>query len=158
MSRIASLSVGCAGFALVLTLALRTTGAGFVSAACPVQNAAGQSAPGDVLRSARTVFIRSNSVYFKASALENALLNRPEFQQWGMAVTRDDADADLVIEVGRKVFTTRFIYSVIDPRTNRIVAGGKISSLGGTVEGKISDSFVKKLRAVRPLPASARGK
>jgi len=32
-----------------------------------------------------------------------------------IAITRDENDADLIIEVGRKVFTTSFIYSVIDP-------------------------------------------
>ena len=66
-----------------------------------------------------------------------------------MTVTRDEADADLVIEVTRKLFTNRFVYNVIDRRKNRLLAGGRIGSLGGTVEGQIADSFVKKLRRVR---------
>jgi hypothetical protein len=114
-----------------------------------LQNEAVHTSPNDVLRTARTVFVRTKSVYFKATALENSLLQRDEFQQWEMVITRDETDADLIIEVGRKVFTTSFIYSVIDPKTNRVIAGGRVNSIGGTVEGKISDSFIKKLRVAR---------
>ena len=105
--------------------------------------------PYDALRNARTIFIRSKSVYFKAESLEQALVNRDEFQDWELVVSRDEADADLVIEVARKLFTNRFVYNVIDPRGNRVLMGGRIGSLGGTVEGQIADSFIKKLRRVR---------
>lgn len=125
-----------------------THGAGLV--ALP-QNAAVRS-PTGVLRSARTIFIRSKSVYFKPSTLENSLLQQDEFRQWGLAVTREEAGADLVIEVGRKLFTTSFIYSVIDPTTRTVLAGGRVNSIGGTVEGKITHSFMKKLRAARLQP------
>src|SRR6266850_57311 len=110
------------------------------------QTEAPHTSPNEVLRSAQTVFIRSKSVYFKASTLENSLLQQDEFQQWGIAITRDENDADLIIEVGRKVFTTSFIYSVIDPKHKRVVASGRVNSIGGTVEGKISGSFMKKMR------------
>lgn len=105
--------------------------------------------PYDALRNARTIFIRSKSVYFNPHSLEQALVNRDEFQDWQLVVTRDEADADLVIEVARKLFTNRFVYNVIDPRANRVLMGGRIGSLGGTVEGQIADSLVKKLRRVR---------
>ena len=113
-----------------------------------------RSSPNDALRSAQTIFIRSKSVYFKASTLENSLLQQDEFQQWGLVITRDENDADLIIEVGRKVFTTSFIYSVIDPRNKRVLASGRVNSIGGTVEGKITSSFMKKLRSVRQTPVS----
>ncbi len=103
----------------------------------------------DVLRAAQTIFIKSKSVYFKATTLENSLLQRDEFQEWGLSVTRTESDADLVIEVGRKLFTTSFVYSVIDTKTNRVIASGRVNSIGGTVEGKITDSFIKKMKAVR---------
>src|SRR5256885_928638 len=113
------------------------------------QNTAERPSPNDVLRTARTIFIRSKSVYFKPSTLENSLLQQEDFQQWNIAITRDEADADLIIEVGRKAFTTSFIYSVLDPKTQRVLASGRVNSIGGTVEGKITSSFMKKLRAAR---------
>jgi len=115
----------------------------------PPQSEAARPTPNEVLRSAQIIFVRSKSVYFKSETLENSLLQQEEFQQWGLVITRDENDADLIIEVGRKVFTSSFIYSVLDPRNKRVVASGRVNSIGGTVEGKITDSFMKKLRTVR---------
>lgn len=125
-----------------------------LSAGNYLQGGAARQSPVDALRSAQTIYIRSNSVYFKASTLENSLLQQEEFQRWGLVITRDESDADLVIEVGRKVFTTSFIYTVIDPRNRRVIASGRVNSIGGTVEGKITDSFMKKLRAARQAPSA----
>ncbi|HEX8144652.1 MAG TPA: hypothetical protein VF553_18940 [Pyrinomonadaceae bacterium] len=112
----------------------------------------------DVLRAGRTIFIQTKTIYFKPATLEDALLRREEFQQWGLAITREEADADLIIEVDRKLFTNSFVYSVIDARTNRIVASGKVNSLGGTLERKISDSFIKRMRQARASSSPARTK
>jgi hypothetical protein len=105
--------------------------------------------PAETLRSAQTIFIRTKSAYFKPAALEQALLDRSEIQQWGMVISRDETDADLIIEVDRKLFTNIFVYSVLDPRTNRVLLSGKIGSLGGTVEGQIANGFVKRIRHFR---------
>ena len=106
--------------------------------------------PATILRQAKLIYIRKKSVYFKAPELENELRKRPEFQRWGLAITRNETDADLIIEVGRKVFTTRFIYSVIDPRTDIIVTSGKLSSVGGTLATKIAKRFIEQMQQVRP--------
>ena len=141
---------------LVVTLGLLAP-LTLVSAGSP-QSETARPSPNEVLRSAQTIFVRSKSVYFKASTLENSLLQQDSFQEWGLVITRDETDADLIIEVGRKVFTTSFIYSVIDPRHNRVVASGRVNSIGGTVEGKITDSFMKKLGAARQSPLSPEAK
>lgn len=115
--------------------------------------------PNEVLAKAQTILIRSNSFYFRASTLENALLQMEEFQDWGLVITREENDADLIIEIGRKKFTTSFIYSVIDPKNKRVVASGRVNSIGGTVEGKISKSFIKRMRLARPpVPAETPAK
>ena len=116
---------------------------------------AARAAPGDVLRSAQTIFIRTKSAYFKPAALEQALLDRNEIQGWNMVVSRDETDADLIIEVDRKLFTNRFVYSVLDPRTNRVLMSGKIGSLGGSVEAQIANGFVKRLQRFRPIGHTA---
>jgi hypothetical protein len=110
-----------------------------------------RSDPNDLLRTAQRIFIRTKSVYFKPAALEQALLDREEVQQWGLVISREEADAELIIEVDRKLFTNRFVYSVIDPNTQRVLLAGKIGSLGGTVEGQIANGFVQRLRRIRPL-------
>ncbi|HYG79858.1 MAG TPA: hypothetical protein VD861_05690 [Pyrinomonadaceae bacterium] len=112
---------------------------------------ASDSAPADpatILRHARTIYIRKESAFFKPAELENELLKRPEFRRWGLVITRTELDADLIIEVGRKVFT-RFVYSVIDRRTNTLVASGKLSSLGGTLSTKIAKRFIEDMKRAR---------
>ncbi|MDQ1523085.1 MAG: hypothetical protein QOE47_1009 [Pyrinomonadaceae bacterium] len=115
------------------------------------QEAVVRKTPAETLRTAQTIFIRTKSAYFKPAALEQSLLDRSEVQYWGLVISRDESDADLVIEVDRKLFTNIFIYSVLDPRTNRVLISGKIGSLGGTVEGQIANGFVKRLRPFRAV-------
>ncbi|HYP54248.1 MAG TPA: hypothetical protein VEQ42_11940 [Pyrinomonadaceae bacterium] len=111
----------------------------------------GDADPATILRNARAVYIRTKSVYFKSSELENELRRHPEFHQMSLVVTRDEANADLVVEVGRKVFTTRFVYTVIDPRSQLVLMSGKVSSVGGTAADKIAGEFVRKILALRAV-------
>lgn len=111
----------------------------------------GDADPATILRAARYVHVRTKSVYFKDTELENELRRHTEFHQMGLLVTRDEGAADLVIEVGRKVFTTRFVYTVLDARTRLVLMSGKVSSVGGTAADKIAGEFVRKMLAVRPL-------
>jgi hypothetical protein len=46
------------------------------------------------------------------------------------------------------------VYSVIDTKTNRVIASGRVNSIGGTVEGKITDSFIEKMKAARVVPCN----
>jgi hypothetical protein len=50
-------------------------------------------------------------------------------------------DADLILEVRRGVLT-KFVFTAIEPETLILVASGKLSSLGGTVDGKVADLFM----------------
>lgn len=111
-------------------------------------NAAPVTDPATILRQAKLIYVRKKTIYFEPSEFENELRKRPEFQRWGLAITRNEVDADLIIEVGRKVFT-RYVYIVIDPRTNIVVASGKLSSLGGTLTTKIAKRFIEQMQRVR---------
>jgi hypothetical protein len=104
--------------------------------------------PVTILRTAKLIYIRKESAFFKPSELENELLKRPEFQRWGLLITRTELDADLIIEVSRKVFT-RFVYTIIDRRTNTVVASGKLSSLGGTLSTKVAKRVIENMKRVR---------
>jgi len=75
------------------------------------------------------------------------LLKRPEFQQRGFAITRDIDDADLIIEL-RHDLLTKYVFTIIDVKSRTVVAGGKLSSLGGTVAEKVAKRFIKEINAV----------
>ncbi|HYE71739.1 MAG TPA: hypothetical protein VEF04_00350 [Blastocatellia bacterium] len=74
-------------------------------------------------------------------------MKRPEFRRWGMAITRNKENAELIIEVTRKKFSTRFTISVIDPDTNLIIASDSDTSIGGTIEPKLASKFIKQVKA-----------
>jgi len=110
--------------------------------------------PATIMRRARTVYVDSDSIFVKADEVEDSLLKRKEFKAWGMVVTRRRADADLVIEITRKSFTRRFTFSIIDPRTDEVLASGKMRSviLGKKISNKVAEQFANRVKVYRPYP------
>ena len=80
----------------------------------------------------------------RAAVLEEKLLKRPEFNQLRLVITRDESDADIILEL-RHDLLTKYVFTDVDTRTQTVLAGGKVSSLGGTVAGKVAKRFVKEL-------------
>ena len=97
----------------------------------------------------RKVFVRSKALLVRAAVVENKLMKRAEFNQLGLALTRNEADADIILELRHDVLT-KYVYSAVDVRTQTVIAGGKVSSLGGTVAGKVAKRFLKQLAQGHP--------
>lgn len=104
--------------------------------------------PGEVARSARFIYVRSLSALVTAEDIENKLRKHPDFRRLGMLITRQEMDADLILEVRRSVLT-KFVFTAIEPETLILVASGKLSSLGGTVDGKVAHLFMKQIVTAR---------
>ncbi len=102
---------------------------------------------GDAART-RFIYVRSHSALVTAEEIENKLRRHPDFQRLGLIVTRQEMDADLILEVRRSVLT-KFVFTAIKPETLILVASGKLSSLGGTVDGKVAKLFMKQLVTAR---------
>jgi hypothetical protein len=103
---------------------------------------------GDVARTARYIYVRSLSALVTAEDIENKLRKHPDFQRFGMLITRQEMDADLILEVRRSVLT-KFVFTAIEPQTLILIASGKLSSLGGTVDDKVAKRFMKQIVALR---------
>ena len=104
--------------------------------------------PEDVARSVRYIYVRSLSALVTAEDIENKLRKHPDFKRFGMLITRQELDADLVLEVRRSVLT-KFVFTAVDPKTLILVASGKLSSLRGTVDDKVATRFMKQIVALR---------
>jgi len=104
--------------------------------------------PVEVLRNARYIYVRSLSAFVTAEDIENKLRRHADFQRYGMVITRMETDADVVLEVRRSILT-KFVFTAIDPSTLILAASGKLSSLGGTVDGKVASLFMKQVVAAR---------
>ena len=96
----------------------------------------------------RRVFVRSTSLLVHAGVVEEKLLQNSKFKQMGFALTRDLRDADYILELRHDVLT-KYVFTVVEVKTMTVVAGGKLSSLGGTVGEKVAKRFVKEMSAVR---------
>src|SRR5436190_1702993 len=100
------------------------------------------------LRTAKYIFVRSKSLAVGVSVIEEKLQKRREFQSMGLVITRDPYAADIILEVHHDLFT-KYVYTAVDRKTDIVVAGGKLSSLGGTVAGKVSERFLKQMLSAR---------
>jgi hypothetical protein len=107
----------------------------------------------EALRKARLLLIRPRSSWFNREKLERELLKRKEFGELRLELTRDDNQADLILEITRKIFTTRFTCSVIEPSASRILAAVTASSLGGEIEPHLADAIIKQFKTARSKPA-----
>jgi hypothetical protein len=112
----------------------------------------------EALREARLLYIRPRSSWFNSEKLERELLKRKEFGEMGLEITRSANFADLVLEITRKTFTTRFTCSIIEPGTQRVLAGATASSLGGEIEPHLVDAILKQFKAARAKPAAVEKK
>jgi hypothetical protein len=110
--------------------------------------------PAALLRKARFVFVHSDSAFISGREVEDSLRKRKEFQAWGMVITRNEAQADLIIEITRKPLTRRFTFSVLDPRTSEVVTSGKTRSVlfGKKISNKIAEKFANRVKVYRPYP------
>jgi hypothetical protein len=94
----------------------------------------------------RRIFVRSKSLLVGRAVVEDKLIKRSEFKQLGFAITREGSDADLILELRHDLFTM-YVFTVFDAKTGVVLLSGKLSSLGGTVAGKVAKRFVKEMPA-----------
>jgi hypothetical protein len=114
------------------------------------------SDPGSILRSARTIFVRSMTVYLEAEQLESELRKRPEFKTMELAIVKDEKVADISIEINRAEFSFNYAFTATNPQTSMVVASGKVTAWNGDFAApRIAKNFLKQMQAVRePLPAA----
>ena len=108
--------------------------------------------PTGILRAARTIYISPNP-HINADYLEYKLDKLPEFGQWQLSFVKDKARADLVLEIQKTALN--YIFSVVEPESSIIVAKGKVVAINGRVAAEdISHQIVKRMRALRAMPAN----
>ena len=112
-----------------------------------------ETSPKAVLRRARIVYIHSDTSFFEAVQLQNALRKQKEFDAWQMAIL-DSYDklnpADLIISIDRPLFTYTFTYKITN-RTNRIVlATGKVTAFDGNdAAPKLAQRIIEEMKVAR---------
>jgi mono/diheme cytochrome c family protein len=106
--------------------------------------------PNEILRSARTIFVMSSTVYLKPDQLENDLGKLAGFKAAGLVFVRDARAADLKIELDRPVFTYTFTYVITSTETSVLVMSGKVTAFDGNYAApKIADQILKRIQDAR---------
>jgi len=109
--------------------------------------------PQALLRRAKTVHVTSGTSYFEPVQLQNELLKRDEFDEWGMAILDGwdkGKNADITIEVDRPLFTFTFTYKITDRANGIILASGEITAFDGNIAAPmLSKRIVKDIKKAR---------
>lgn len=111
------------------------------------------TSPRALLSRARTLFIDSDTSFFEAVQLQNALRQRDEMDTWQMAIV-DGWDkrniADIIVGVDRPLFTYTFTYKVTDRSTGIILATGKVTAFDGNDAAPLlADRIIEEIRKAR---------
>lgn len=106
--------------------------------------------PASIMRSARTISVRSMTVYLEAEELESELRKRPEFKSLELVIVKDEQLADIRIDINRAEFSFNYVFSALNPQTKIVVASGKVTAWnGGFAAPEIAKDFLKQLQAAR---------
>ncbi len=115
------------------------------------------TAPADsaeLLRSFRTVYIDSDTIYMKAGVMQKALERRPEFSAWGLASTSDPQAADVTLEITRPLLTFDWKYKMVHRNTGVVLGSGKVVAWEGKKAARrLAAEIVKQIRTARLPPA-----
>jgi hypothetical protein len=109
------------------------------------------------IKDARTVCVRSETVFLTVSTLERALMKEKNWDRLGLNLVGEGCSADLQIDVDRLHFTHIHTYVVTDKRTGIVLVAGRVRAFDGVVaSGPMAEQIVKVLAAAR-LPGQAAG-
>jgi mono/diheme cytochrome c family protein len=100
----------------------------------------------DLLRGARSLTIRSGTVYLRPELLEAALQKQPIFQSLGIAIVKEMDAADLLIDLNRPLFTFDFTYSVSHRQSSQALFSGKVVAFDGNAAApKIAKELIRRM-------------
>jgi hypothetical protein len=106
--------------------------------------------PKQMLRSAKTIYINSKTLFLTVDTLDRALTLQKDWQKLGITIVQDQRVADLLIEVDRPVFTYVHTFVLVDKRTSIVLAAGKVTAFDGTIASDgIAKQIVKTFLAAR---------
>jgi S1-C subfamily serine protease len=104
----------------------------------------------EILAVSKTIYVESNTVFFKPQQLVNALNDRKEISEWGLSFTNERQLADLILELDHVVLTYKFTFKLYSQRLGTVVAtGSRIIWDGNLGAPYMAERVIEKLKAAR---------
>ena len=105
------------------------------------------------MRSARTICVRSKTIYLENEQLESRLQKRKEFKAMDLLIVKDEVYSDIRIEVNRAEFSFEYAFTATNPKTGIVLVSGHVNAWnGGFAAPEIAEEFLKKMQAARSVP------
>lgn len=98
--------------------------------------------PKAILEESRTIYVTSETDFFKPDELVNALGKREEIADWGLSFVEDRDLADLILELDHITFTYKFTFKLYSQRLGSIIATGDVIIFDGNLG---SDTMAKRV-------------
>jgi S1-C subfamily serine protease len=109
----------------------------------------------EILRTARSIFVESHTIWMKGNLLQDALYVRPETREWGIRIIDDRNEADIYIDVTRPFLTYDWIFKMISPKTGMVLATGKVTAIDGPAAAqRLAIDIVNRIRSTHPNSTS----
>jgi hypothetical protein len=110
--------------------------------------------PKQLLKNAKTIFIRSKTSFLTVDTLDRALAQQKDWDKLGLTIVQDPRVADLYIELDRPLFTYVHTFVISDKKTSIVLGSGKVTAFDGTIaSGGLAKDIVKIFSTVRlPTP------
>lgn len=139
------LSMGCKAVFVMAVLA----GVGAYAQVSPAPTQESPPTPVQILRTFRTIYIRTSTWLSKPEMLGGELQKRREFDEWGLAMVNNIA-ADVVITVDHQPGWFYYTYSMVHQATGTVLATGTVTAWDGKKAcGKIADELIKRIKRAR---------
>ena len=141
---------------LVIALAPSKIASNVATTADPMKAKAAGADPANLLSSAHTIFVASNTRFLKTSQLENEIRKKPEYKALGLRIVNDKKLADLEIRLDRTSPVSFFYtFSVFNPETGILVTSGKVLAWDGhRAATEMANEIVKQIQTARSPAAS----
>ena len=117
------------------------------------QSQATDASPADLLRSFKSLYVNSKTVYIKKGVTEGAILKELQKKQLDLAIAiKTDSSAETVLTIERQGVWPQWDYSYrLDHQTSgTVLAAGKVKAIdGGSAAKQIAEQIVKRIADVR---------
>ena len=117
------------------------------------QTPAVESSPADLLRSFKSLYVNSKTVYIKKGVTEGALLKELQKKQLDLDIAiKTDSSAETVLTIERQGVWPQWDYSYrLDHQSGgTVLAAGKVKAIdGGSAAKQIAEQIVKRIADVR---------
>ena len=112
------------------------------------------SDPDEIVRTAKTIFVESHTIWMKGNLLQDALYVRPEIKDWGIRIVDDRNEADIYIDVTRPFLTYNWIFKMISPKTGTVLGEGKVTAIDRPAAAqRLAIDIINRIRSTRPTAA-----